>query len=142
MAAGTTFANDLLKLLFHGTAIADLADNDATGPLTSLYLSLHTADPKAGNQSTSETTYTGYARIAIDRDADGWTITGASATNAATNSFAKNTNGTETLTHVGLGTASSGAGKVILANPLDEELDLVVGATPLFEAGQLTFTAA
>lgn len=41
--AGKTdvFENDLLKLIFNGTAIANLADNAA--PLNNLYLTLHTA---------------------------------------------------------------------------------------------------
>ena len=73
MSKGDTFENDLLKLIFQAVAIANLADNAATGPLTNLYVSLHTADPgEAGNQSTSEATYTGYARVAVARTAGGW----------------------------------------------------------------------
>src|SRR5262245_35265390 len=57
MAGGkaNTFDNDLLKLIFNATPIANIADNAATSPLTNLYLSLHTADPGAGgNQTTNE----------------------------------------------------------------------------------------
>lgn len=42
---GDTFENDVLKLIFNGTAIANLADNAASSPLTNLEVSLHTADP-------------------------------------------------------------------------------------------------
>ena len=52
MSKANAYESDLLKLLFNGTAIADVADNDATSPLTNLYVSLHTADPgEAGDQT-------------------------------------------------------------------------------------------
>jgi hypothetical protein len=45
MSKSNAFENDLLKLIFNATAIANLADNAASSPLTNLYVSLHTADP-------------------------------------------------------------------------------------------------
>lgn len=45
MSKGNTFELDFLKLVFNATAIANIADNAASSPLTSLYLALHTADP-------------------------------------------------------------------------------------------------
>ena len=72
MAKGNTFENALMKLIFQGTAIANIADNASSSPLTSLYLSLHTSDPgEAGTQATNECAYTSYARVAVDRDSDG-----------------------------------------------------------------------
>ena len=63
-----TWVNDYLKLLFQGTAVANIADNAAASPLTNLYAALHTADPgAAGNQTTSEASYSGYARVAVAR---------------------------------------------------------------------------
>ena len=47
MAKSSTFESDLLKLVFQGAAIANIADNAASSPLTSLYVALHTADPGA-----------------------------------------------------------------------------------------------
>lgn len=83
MSKGDTFENDLLKLIFNGTAIANIADNAATAPLTDLWLSLHTADPgEAGSQTTSETAYTGYARVAVARTSGGWSVSGASVSAA------------------------------------------------------------
>ena len=68
MSKGDTFENDLLKLIFNGTAIANIADNAATSPLTNLFVALHTADPgETGNQSTNEVSYTGYARATVAR---------------------------------------------------------------------------
>ena len=45
MSLGNTFENDLMKLIFNGTAITSIADNAASSPFTSYYISLHTADP-------------------------------------------------------------------------------------------------
>ena len=68
MSKGNTFENDILKLIFNATAIANIADNAASSPLTNLYASLHTADPgEAGDQTTNETSYTSYARVAVAR---------------------------------------------------------------------------
>jgi hypothetical protein len=54
MGKGATFDNDLLKLIFNATGIANIADNAASSPLTNLYVSLHTADPtSSGNQTSS-----------------------------------------------------------------------------------------
>ena len=52
MSKGNTFELDLLALIFNATAIANIADNAAASPLTSLYVALHTADPgEAGSQT-------------------------------------------------------------------------------------------
>jgi hypothetical protein len=75
---GSTFEQDILKLIFNATAIANIADNAATSPLTNLFVALHTADPlEAGDQTSSEATYTGYARVAVLRTSGGWTVSAA-----------------------------------------------------------------
>ena len=56
----SNFANELLKLIFNGTPIANIADNAASSPITNWELSLHTALPTSG-QNHNEVTYTGYA---------------------------------------------------------------------------------
>jgi hypothetical protein len=68
---------NLLKLVFTNTTWANVGD--ATGLVGSsvagsLYVSLHTASPAAGDQTTSETSYTGYARVAVARSGAGWTV--------------------------------------------------------------------
>jgi hypothetical protein len=114
MSKGDTFENDWLKLIFQATAIANIADNAATSPLTNLYVSLHTADPAdAGNQTTNETAYTSYARVAVARTSGGWTVTGNSVSPTANIDFPACTGGTATITHFGIGTASSGTGKLL-----------------------------
>ena len=55
MTKTNNWENSILDLLFNATAIANVADNTATSPLTNLYVSLHTGDPgEAGTQTTNE----------------------------------------------------------------------------------------
>lgn len=132
MSKGNVFENDLLKLIFNGTAIALLADNAATTPLTSLYLSLHTADPgEAGDQSTSEISYTGYARVAVARTSGGWVVTNNSVSPAAEIAFPASTGGTGgTASHAAIGTAPTGTGKVLYKGALTPTIAVANGVTP------------
>lgn len=131
MSKGNTFENDLLKLIFNATAIANMADNAGTSPLTNLYVSLHTADPgEAGDQTTSEATYTSYARVAVARTSGGWTVTNNSVSPAADISFPAATGGSNTITHFGIGTAASGAGKLLYSGAVSPTLAVSTGITP------------
>lgn len=114
MFFGDTFRNDLLKLIFNATAIANLADNAASSPFTNIYVSLHSAWPgSSGNQTTNELSYTGYARVAVARTSGGWTISTNSVVPVATIGFGQCTAGSGTAMFAGVGTASSGAGKLL-----------------------------
>jgi len=133
---GATFANDLMKLIFQGTAIANIADNAVTLPLTGLYLSLHTADPTAaGNQTSSECAYTSYARVAVSRDSSGFTVSTNSVTLTALTSFPAATGGSETATYFAVGTASSGTGKILAAGPISPAIVISSGVTPQLDTG-------
>lgn len=141
MSKGNTFENDLLKLIFNATAIANLADNAAASPLTNLYVSLHTADVgEAGDQTTNEATYTSYARVAVARTSGGWTVSANAVANAAEIAFPAATGGSNTITHFAVGTASSGAGKVLYKGALSASLAVSAGITPRFAAGELDVT--
>lgn len=131
MGKGATFENDFLKLIFNGTGIANIADNTATSPLTNLYLSLHTADPtSAGNQTSNEATYTGYARVAVARTTSGFTVTGNSVSPVGTISFPACTGGTNTISYLGVGTASSGSGKLLYSGTVTPNISVASGVTP------------
>jgi len=141
MSLGNTFENDLVKLVFNATAIANIADNAASSPLTNLYVSLHTADPgEAGDQTTSESAYTSYARVAVARTSGGWTVSNNQATNTAAINFPQCTGGSSTVTYVAIGTASSGAGKLLASGALTSSLAVSNGITPSFAIGALTFS--
>lgn len=138
MSKGDTFENDLLKLIFNGTAIANMADNASASPLTNLYVSLHTADPgETGSQTTSEATYTSYARVAVARSGAGWTVTANSVSPAAAISFPACTGGTNSITYFAVGTASSGAGKILYSGTVSPTISVSTGVTP-----QLTTSTA
>lgn len=131
MAKSSTFENDWLKLIFNATAIANLADNAATSPITNLHVSLHTANPSASNdQTTSEASYTGYARVAVARTSSGWTVTANSVSPAALISFPACTGGSNTITHFAIGTASTGAGKILYSGTVTPSISVSSGVTP------------
>lgn len=78
---GTELQRTILSYIFlsSGITTGQTFGSAATSTTTTLWVSLHTADPgNAGNQGTSEVAYTGYARIATQRTASGgvggWTI--------------------------------------------------------------------
>lgn len=138
MSKGNTFENDLMLLLFNATAIANIADNAGTSPLTNLYVSLHTADPgETGNQTTNEATYTSYARVAVARSGSGWTVTNNQAVNAALVQFPQCTGGSNTITHVAVGTAASSTGKLLYKGALSASLAVSTGIQPQFAATSL-----
>lgn len=119
MAKATTISNDLLKLLYNATAIANIADNAAASPLTNLYWALHTADPGAGgDQTTNEVAYTGYGRAAVARTTGGHTVTGNAVSPVAAVSTGACTAGSATATHFSVGVASSGASKILHRGPI------------------------
>ena len=134
-AKGLTFDNDLLKLIFNATAISLLADNTATTPLTSLFLSLHTANPGVGgSQTTSEAAYTGYARATVARSAGGFTVAGAVVTLTAAVSFPAATAGSETEAWFAVGTAVSGVGKILYTGAISPSIIVSAGVTPQLTA--------
>lgn len=131
MSKGNTFENDFLKLIFQATAIANIADNASSSPLTNLYVSLHTDDPgEAGNQTTNEADYTSYERVAVARSEEGWTITENSVSPAADIEFPACTGGSNTITHFAVGTASSGPGKILYKGTVSPNIAVTSGVTP------------
>lgn len=141
MSMSNTLENSLLLLLFNATTFADIAENDTTSPATNLYVSLHTSDPgEAGSQTTNETSYTSYARVAVARTSGGWTVTANSVSPAAEISFPACTGGTATITHMGIGTGSSGAGTLLFKGTVTPNISVASGVTPkLTTATAITF---
>ena len=144
MSKSNTFENDLLLLVFNNTDITLIGDaaglqNSATAG--SLYVSLHTADPgEAGDQTTNETAYTDYARVAVARSGAGWTVTGNAVANAALVQFPQCGVTGATLTHFGVGTDASGAGKLLYSGALSASLAVSSGIQPQFAAGDQDIT--
>lgn len=131
-----TFDNDLLKLIFNATAIANIADNASSSPLTNLYLSLHTSDPSSsGNQTTNEATYSGYGRVAVARTSGGFTVSGNSCVLAAPAVFGTPASAGEIETYFAVGTASSGSGKILYRGPITPNLTIAIGTAPQLTTG-------
>lgn len=139
MSVTTAFATQILGLLLEGTAIANIADNAASAPISTLYISLHTASPTVtGNQASSETAYSGYTRQSIARSSSGWTVSGGTDTNDSDVEFPVcSANPGADITHVGIGTASSGNGTLLFFGALDSSFAMQVGTKPIFSATEL-----
>lgn len=144
MSASNDFENSILLLIFNNTDFANIGDagglqNSASAG--SLYVSLHTADPTdAGDQESSECAYTSYARVAVARSGAGWTVSGNGVSNAAAINFPAATGGSESATHFGIGTASSGAGVLLFSGELTAPLAISNGVTPSIATGELDVT--
>jgi len=147
VSASNAFENDCLLLLFNNTNIANLGDaTGVRGSTTagSLFVALHTADHgEAGNQTTSEIAYTGYARVAVARSSAGWTVSGTAPTqaaNAAAVTFGACTAGSGVATFFSVGRDTSGTGEILASGALTASLSISAGITPSFAIGQLTVT--
>jgi hypothetical protein len=127
-----TYSGQLLALLFNATAIPNIAINATSSPLTNLYVSLHTADPTAsGNQTTSEVSYTGYARVAVARTSGGWAVSGTNVVPVANIIFPSPTGTpTQTATNWAVGVASSGASTILYTGPIAPAIVITAGLPP------------
>jgi hypothetical protein len=142
MSMSNALENALALLLFNNTAIANIGDAEGIQPSNAagnLYVSLHTGDPgEAGDQESNEADYTSYARAAVVRTSSGWTVSANAATNASAITFPQCTGGSNTITHFGIGTASSGPGVLLFSGALDSPLAVSNGITPSFGEGDLS----
>lgn len=134
MSKSNTTENDILLKVFQATELSWDAN-------TNLYVALHTGDPgEAGSQNTSEATYASYARVTVARDATGWDVAGNQASNDDLLQFPQCTGGSNTVTHVSIGTAASGAGQILYSGALNAPLDVSNLIQPQFAANALTIT--
>lgn len=148
MSMSNTAETAWLTLLFTNAAWTNVGD--AGGLLPSVadgnfYISLHTGDPgEAGDQTTSECAYTGYGRVAVTRDAAGFTVSGNQVSNTAAVTFGLCTVGTETATYFAVGRDAAGAGMIIVSGQITSPgggLPISPGITPSFAIGAMVATA-
>lgn len=141
MSKSNSWENALLLLLFNNTDAANIGDGTGlrgSSTAGNLYVSLHTSDPgEGGDQTTNETSYTSYARVAVARSGAGWTVTNNSVSPAATIGFPACTGGSATITHFGIGTASSSTGVLLYSGTVTPNISVSSGVTP-----QLTTASA
>jgi len=141
MSATNACETALLNLYFLNTDHANIGD--AAGLQNSVaagsfYISLHTADPgETGTQTTSESAYTNYARVAVARSAAGFVVTGNTADNAAVVTFPAGGATGSLVTHFGVGTDLTGVGNLLFKGALTSSLQVNSGITPSFAIGTL-----
>ena len=134
MSKTNAWETGLLQLLFTNADFATVGDGvglRGSSLASALFVSLHTGDPgEAGSQNTSEANYTGYARVSMPRNGSTWTVTTSTVNPAATISFPACTAGTNTITHFGIGTASTGAGVLLYKGTVSPTIAVSSGTTP------------
>lgn len=140
----------LLNHIFRNANLPNIGD--ATGLLAGvegdLYISLHTATlDSSSDQSTSEATYTGYARVQVPRDSTNWedaSVSGpvqGSTANKLALAFLACTALSDTITDFGIGTdAGLAAGHLLYWGTLTAPLAVSAGITPQFAIGDLDVT--
>ena len=124
--------------------MAMAAINATAGPLTNLWLALHSAPVSVGgDQSNNEiTTLGGLVRIAVVRTSLGWAPVSASQQmrNAALAQFGEIASGTATATDISIGTSVGNPSTVLYAGSLTAPRSLSTGIQPQFAAGAMTAT--
>lgn len=121
----------ILALIFNATAWANMADNAATTPQTNIATSLHTADPgEAGVMTTSEITYTSYARVDVARTAGGWTCGTGTVSPTVNIDFPAGTGGAGTASFFSTGKTGGGATAIHMSGTVTPNIVSGTGVTP------------
>lgn len=142
MGTATATASALLALVFNATAWANYADNAASTPQTNIAVSLQTADPGVGGtMSTSEITYTSYARVSVARTTGGFTVTSNAVSPVAAIAFPAGTGGSGTASFFALGKTGGGATAILWSGTVTPNIVTGNGVTPqLTTASTVTIT--
>ena len=131
MTISNTTETAILKLVFQAIAWGNYADNAASSPQTNVDVALHTADPgDTGTQTTSETTYTSYARVSVARTTGGWSESSGTVTPVATIAFPAGTGGSGTVTHFSTGKTGGGASAILWSGTVTPNIVTGNGVTP------------
>lgn len=131
MSMSNTTENAIMALIFNATAWANYADNASASPQTQIAVALHTADPgDTGTMSTSESAYTSYARVNVNRNSGGWTVTANSVSPVANIDFPAGTGGSGTVTHFSVGKTGGGAAAILFSGTVTPNIVTGNGVTP------------
>jgi hypothetical protein len=134
MSISDVTETNILKLIFNATTWTGVAVNDTGTPITQIAVALHTADPgDAGTQSTSEIAYTSYARVNVNRNTGGWTVSGTNPTvcsPVAAITFPAGTGGSGTATFFSVGKTGGGASDIFWSGTVTPNIVCGNGVTP------------
>jgi hypothetical protein len=131
MSISNTTENAILDLIFSATTWANYAINASASPETNIVTALATADPgDTGTMSTSEVTYTSYARVNVARSTGFGAASGGSVSPAAAITFPAGTGGTGTATHFSFGKSGGGASAILVSGTVTPNIVTGNGVTP------------
>jgi len=142
MSTSDVAENAILNLILRATAWANVADNAASSPLTNLHCALATGDPgDSGSMSTSEATYTDYARQNVARSTGFGAASGGVSTLAANLDFPVGSGGSGTVTHTSFGRTGGGAVDIFFSGTVSPPIVTGSGIIPrLTSATTITMT--
>lgn len=132
-AKSNALESAILSMIFNASSITGLCDPDASSPLTSLSVQLHTGSPTdTGDLTSLETTYGGYTRMGVQRNSSGWTVTGSTVQPTATITFPQCTAGSGTITHFSIGnsTVAASTGVMYYYGTVTPNISVAAGVTP------------
>jgi hypothetical protein len=134
VSISNTTETAILALIFNATTWANYAINATSSPQTDIAVALHTADPTdAGTQASSEIAYTGYARVEVDRNSGGWTVSGGSVSPVADIEFPEGAGGSGTATHFSTGKVASSAA-ILFSGSVTPNIICGSGIQPILDA--------
>ena len=82
--------------------------------------------------TTSEATYTSYARVTVNRNSGGWTVTGNSVSPTADIVFPQATGGTNSITHFSVGTGV--ANNMLYSGTVAPPITVTNGVQPVLDS--------
>ncbi len=141
MPKGLNTCNNILALQYNATAIANIADNAASSPITTVSVALATASySPSSTMSSNETAYTNYVRQTTARTTSGWTApSGGATSNVAAVEFPQCgvTGATITSACTGKG---AGASDIFHYGDLNASIAVSNQIQPRFPIGAITIT--
>lgn len=141
MSKTNSFETSFLNHVFTNAAIANIGDVSGlqpSGVAGNLFIALFTSDPGEAGGGT-ESSFGGYTRVSVARNGSNWIVSGNQAENANAVQFPECTSGSQTITHVGIMTASSG-GDMLYYSAVNSSVAVATGVTLEFAAGAITIT--
>jgi hypothetical protein len=137
MTIANVTENAILELIYRATAWAGYAINATTTAQTNIGFSLHTADPTdTGTATSSEVTYTGYARVNVTRGAGGFNavVTDSGIATAAAVTFSAGSGGTGIVSFFATAASNAspptGAQNILWSGAVSPVINSGSGVTP------------
>jgi hypothetical protein len=132
---------EVLRHLFLNEDILNIGDTAgllASSQEGNFYIALFTGDPGETGSTTSEATYTGYARASVSRGDTGWYEGMGIARNINPINFPECMGGEETITHYAIMKENTGD-KMLCYGELQDPINIVKTSQPQFGPYSIEF---